>query len=239
MLALGEGQCGGERRGGRRRGLGGYGGFTAHVNVILALALLVLALGMLPASAAAVRILALGDSLTAGYGLPPGESFPAQLQAKLAADGFPAEVINAGVSGDTTAGGLARLNWALGDKPQYALVELGANDMLRGLDPGEAYANLDKILARLKTAQVQTLLLGMRAAANWGPAYRHSFDAIYPKLAAKWRVPLYPFFLAGVALDPKLTQADGLHPNAQGVAVIVARLAPAVERLIAPAAVRR
>lgn len=239
MLALGEGPCGGRRRGGRRRGLGGYGGFTAHVNVLFALALLMLALGALPARAAVPRILALGDSLTAGYGLPPGESFPAQLQAKLAADGFPAEVINAGVSGDTTAGGLARLNWALGDKPQYALVELGANDMLRGLDPGEAYANLDKILARLKGAQVQTLLLGMRAAANWGPAYRHSFDAIYPKLAAKWQVPLYPFFLAGVALDPKLTQADGLHPNAQGVAVIVARLAPAVERLIAPAAARR
>lgn len=239
MLALGESQCDGRRRGGKRRGLGGYGGFTAHVNGLLALALLVLALGALPAMAAAPRILALGDSLTAGYGLPPGESFPTQLQAKLAADGFPAEVINAGVSGDTTAGGLARLHWALGDKPQYALVELGANDMLRGLDPDEAYANLDKILAQLKGAQVQTLLLGMRAAANWGPAYQHRFDAIYPKLAAKWKVPLYPFFLAGVALDPKLTQADGLHPNAQGVAVIVARLAPAVERLIAPAAARR
>ena len=238
MLALGENPCGGRWCGGKRRGLGGYGGFTAHVNVLFVLALLLLALGALPAMAAA-RILALGDSLTAGYGLPPGESFPAQLQAKLAADGVPAEVINAGVSGDTTAGGLARLDWALGDKPQYALVEFGANDMLRGLDPGEAYANLDKILARLKGAQVPTLLLGMRAAANWGPAYQKNFDAIYPKLAAKWQVPLYPFFLAGVALDPKLTQADGLHPNAQGVAVIVARLAPAVERLIAPAAARR
>ena len=178
------------------------------------------------------RLLAFGDSLTAGYGLAPGEAFPAQLAARLKADGVVAEVINAGVSGDTTAGGLARLDWALGDHPDYALVEFGANDALRGIDPGATYDNLDRILARLKAAKVSVLLLGMRAPANWGRAYQEEFDAIYPKLAKKYGVPLYPFFLDGVALDPKYTQPDGLHPNAAGVATIVARVAPYVERLL-------
>jgi len=184
------------------------------------------------AAAAAVRVLGLGDSLMAGHGLPPEDTLPVRLEARLKADGFAAKVINGGVSGDTTAGGLARLDWALGDKPRYVLVELGANDALRGLDPSEAYDNLDKILARLAAAKIGTLLIGMRAPANWGRQYQAAFDAIYPKLAAKYRVPLYPFLLAGVALDPKLNQSDGLHPNAAGVAIIVAHLAPVVERLI-------
>ena len=182
------------------------------------------------AQAGETRILALGDSLTAGYGLGPEDALPVRLEARLKADGFAVEIINGGVSGDTTAGGAARVAWALSDKPQYALVELGANDMLRGLDPAQAYANLDKILQKLDAAGVKALLIGMRAPTNWGHDYEQQFDAIYPKLAAKWHVPLYPFLLDGVALDPQLNQGDGLHPNPQGVALIVTRLAPPIEQ---------
>jgi acyl-CoA thioesterase-1 len=182
------------------------------------------------AQAGETRILALGDSLTAGYGLGPEDALPVRLEARLKADGFAVEIINGGVSGDTTAGGAARVAWALSDKPQYALVEFGANDMLRGLDPAQAYSNLDKILQKLDAAGVKTLLIGMRAPTNWGRDYEQQFDAIYPKLAAKWHVPLYPFLLDGVALDPQLNQGDGLHPNPQGVAEIVTRLAPPVEQ---------
>lgn len=192
---------------------------------------IVLALGT-AAEAAPARILALGDSITAGYGLAPEEALPVKLEARLKADGFDASVINGGVSGDTTAGGLARLDWALADHPRFALVALGANDALRGLDPGQAYDNLDKILARLKDAGVKALLVGMRAPTNWGRDYQRDFDAIYPKLAAKWHVPLYPFLLEDVALDPTLNQDDGLHPNAAGVAVMVKGMAPAVETLL-------
>lgn len=179
-----------------------------------------------------VRILAFGDSLTAGYGLAPEDTFPVKLEARLKADGFDADVVNGGFSGDTTAGGLSRIKWSLKDQPQFAIVELGANDALRGIAPTVAEANLDKILARLRAAHVKVLLAGMRAPANWGSRYQTQFDAIYPRLAAKYGVPLYPFFLDGVALDPSLNQADGLHPTARGVDVIVARIAPAVERLI-------
>ena len=183
-------------------------------------------------AAAATRILAFGDSLTAGFGLAPNQAFPVRLAARLEADGYDVVVDNGGVSGDTSADGLARLDWAMGDHPDVVLVELGANDMLRGLDPKQAEANLDAILARLKTAKVKVLLLGMRAASNWGTDYQHAFDAIYPALAKKYDVPLYPFFLDGVAMDPTLNQGDGLHPNAAGVAAIVSRLAPALERVL-------
>jgi acyl-CoA thioesterase I len=186
-----------------------------------------------PAVAAPPRILAFGDSLTAGYGLPADQAFPVRLQARLQADGRDVRIINGGVSGDTTAGGLSRLDWALGDKPDYVLVELGANDMLRGIDPKVTAANLDKILARLTADGTKVMLFGMRAAANWGDDYRRAFDAIYPALAEKYKVPLYPFFLDGVALDPSLTQPDGLHPNERGVAILVDRIAPSVERLLA------
>ena len=207
---------------------GGYGLAAMLVNCALAL---LLAFG--PAAAAApMRILALGDSITAGYGLPPEDALPVKLEARLRADGFDATVINGGVSGDTTAGGLARLDWALADHPGYAIVALGANDMLRGLDPQQAYDNLDKILGRLHDAKVKALLVGMQAATNWGRDYKQAFDAIYPKLAAKWKVPLYPFLLDGVALDEKLNQGDGLHPNAAGVMVMVGRMAPMVEALL-------
>lgn len=213
---------------------GGYGRRFVLVNG--AAAALALILAPAPASAAAAtRILMLGDSLTAGYGLPADDALPVRLQARLRADGIDADVINGGVSGDTTAG-RARLQWTMGDKPPpYVLLALGANDALRGLDPAEAYANLDAILTQLAAGGVKTLLIGMRAPANWGRDYEAAFDAIYPRLAAKWHVPLYPFLLDGVALDPTLNQGDGLHPNPAGVAVIVAHLAPAVERLVGAA----
>jgi acyl-CoA thioesterase I len=181
-----------------------------------------------------VRILAFGDSLTAGYGLAPEDAFPVKLQARLNADGFDAVVLNGGFSGDTTAGGRSRVKWSLKDKPQYAIVELGANDALRGIAPAVAEANLDNILARFRDAHVKVLLAGMRAPSNWGTQYETRFDAIYPRLAKKYGVPLYPFFLDGVVLDPALNQGDGLHPTARGVDTIVARIAPAVERLIGP-----
>ncbi|HWE76406.1 MAG TPA: arylesterase [Stellaceae bacterium] len=181
---------------------------------------------------AATRILAFGDSLTAGLGVAPDQAFPAQLAARLKADGYDVAVDNGGVSGDTTADGLARFDWAMGDHPDVVLVELGANDMLRGLDPKRAETNLDTMLGKLKTAKVRVLLLGMRSSSNWGTDYRKSFDAIYPALAEKYDMPLYSFFLDGVALDPKLNQPDMLHPNPAGVAVIVGRIAPAVEKLL-------
>ena len=218
----------------------GYGPFSRLVNAatcrLPALLLLSAALLAPPlaADAAPVTVLALGDSLTAGLGLPPDQGFTAKLQAALAAKGVAVTVINAGVSGDTTAGGLARLDWALGDHPDYALVELGANDMLRGLDPHGAAANLDQILARLQAAHVKILLCGMLSVNNWGPEYAKDFNAIYPALAKKYDVPLYPFFLDGVATNPKLNQPDMLHPNAAGVDVLVAHILPSVEKLLGP-----
>ena len=183
-------------------------------------------------AAAATRILVFGDSLTSGFGVAPEEAFPVQLAARLEADGYDVIVANGGVTGDTTAAGLARFEWTVGVHPDIVLLELGANDMLRGLDPGRAEANLDKMLAKLKATKAKVLLLGMRASSNWGADYQKAFDAIYPALAKKYDVPLYPFFLDGVALDPKLNQPDMMHPNPAGVAVIVGRVAPAVERLL-------
>jgi len=184
------------------------------------------------AAAAPIRIVALGDSLTAGYGLPEADAFPVRLQAWLKSHGLDAQVVNAGVSGDTTAGGLARLDWSLAGKVDAVLVELGANDALRGLDPGEAKGNLDEILTKLEERKLPVLLLGMRSPANWGKGYRDDFDAIYPELAQAHHLPLYPFFLDGVALQQDLNQADGLHPNARGVEVIVDRVGPYVLRLL-------
>jgi acyl-CoA thioesterase I len=177
-------------------------------------------------------ILAFGDSLTAGLGLPPNEAFPAQLEARLAALGVKARVINAGVSGDTTADGLARLDWALADKPDLVIIEFGANDMLRGIDQKLARANLAAMIAKIRNVGAKILLAGMKAAPNWGPVYRTSFDRIYPELAQTEHVALYPFFLDGVAMDPTLNQPDGLHPTAKGVAIIAGRIAPYVVRLI-------
>jgi acyl-CoA thioesterase I len=187
-------------------------------------------------AAPAPVILALGDSLTAGYGLPESEAFPARLEAWLRRRGIAARVVNAGVSGDTTAGGLARLDWVMADKPDLVILALGANDALRGLDPATVRANLDKMIQRIDAAGAKVLLLGMLAPPNWGAAYAKAFDRIFPELAQAYHVPLYPFFLEGVAMQPELNQADGLHPNARGVAVLVDRIGPVVAQVLGHAA---
>ena len=178
-----------------------------------------------------VKILALGTSLTQGYGLPPGTDFTVQLQAALKRDGVDVMVTNAGVSGDTSAGGLARLEWSLADRPDAAIIELGSNDMLHGLPPEQTEKNLRAILTRLKAAKVKVLLIGMKAQRNLGSDYVKQFDTIYPRLAKEQGVLFYPFILDGVALNPKLNQADGIHPNPAGVKVIVARVLPLVKKL--------
>lgn len=187
-----------------------------------------------PVTAAPVKILALGTSLTQGYGLPPGTEFPVQLQAALKAAKIDATVINAGVSGDTSSSGLSRLDWSLADHPDAAIVELGSNDMLRGVSPDVTEKNLRAILDRLKAAKVKVLLVGMGAQRNLGAEYVKQFDGIYPRLAKQYGVLFYPFMLDGVAMNPKLNQADGLHPNPAGVKVIVARMLPLVKKLVAP-----
>jgi len=191
-----------------------------------------LAMAVTVAHAAPTKILALGTSLTQGLGVPPGLDLTAVLQARLKASGFDAKVINAGVSGDTSAGGLARLDWSLADRPQAAIIELGSNDALRGQSPAETEKNLSAILTRLKTEHVAVLLTGMKAPRNLGAEYAAQFDAIYPRLAAKFGVLFYPFILDGVAADPKLNQADGIHPNPAGVKIIADRMMPYVKRLV-------
>ncbi|MBR2535092.1 MAG: arylesterase [Hyphomicrobium sp.] len=179
-----------------------------------------------------LTIVAFGDSLTAGYMLQPNQSFPAQLQMALEAKGHKVSIVNAGVSGDTTAGGLDRLAWTLQPVPDAVILELGANDALRGSDPAKARANIDSMLTTLKQSNIPVLLAGMKAPSNWGAEYVAAFDAIYPDLAAKHGVALYPFFMDGVALNAKLTQPDGLHPTAEGIAEIVKRILPDVEALV-------
>jgi acyl-CoA thioesterase I len=207
-----------------------YGVAMALVNVAVVLAVL----GPGVVAAEPTRILALGDSLTAGHGLERTDSFPVQLQRALNRDGIDAVVSNAGVSGDTSAGGRARLDWVLAEKPALAIIELGANDGLRGLDPETTFANLDAILGQLREAGVAVLLTGMLAPPNLGREYGRAFADLYPRLAAKHGVVLYPFFLDGVAADPALNQDDAIHPNAQGVAVIVKRIVPYVKRVMTP-----
>ena len=182
-----------------------------------------------------LRIVALGDSLTAGYGLPAEAAFPAKLERALAANGIATEIANAGVSGDTTSGGLARLDWSVPEGTEAVILELGANDALRGVDPTLTRNALDAMLERLKARHIPVLLAGMLAPRNLGPDYTRAFDAIYPDLAEKYGAILYPFFLDGVVNDPKLNQRDGLHPTAAGVDVIVAKILPDVERLAAAA----
>lgn len=186
-----------------------------------------------------IRVVAFGDSLTAGYMLKPSEAFPVRLEAALKARGHDVVVANAGVSGDTTAAGLGRIDWAVPDGTDGVILELGANDALSGRDPAMARANLDQIVIRLKAKGAEVLIAGMAAPRNMGEAYVKAFDPIYPDLAARHDTLLYPFFLAGVVLDPKLNLGDGIHPNAQGVDVIVARITPSVEQLLARIAARR
>jgi acyl-CoA thioesterase-1 len=191
--------------------------------------------GASPAAAAAeaLKIFILGDSLTAGYGVALGKSFPDQLQAALKARGHRVRVINGGVSGDTSAGGRARIGWALKDKPDAFIVALGGNDALRGIDPKSTRGNLDAILTRLGRAGVPVLLAGWKSPRNLGPEYVRAFEAIFPALARKHGVLFYPFILDGVALKPALNQRDGIHPNARGAARMVKGILPLVERLIA------
>ena len=192
-------------------------------------------LGAGVAGAEPVKILALGDSLTAGYGLVKADAFTSKLQRALNANGLDVTVINAGVSGDTSAGGRARLGWALADKPEAIIIELGANDGLRGLEPAETERNLDAIVGEVKARGLAVLLSGMMAPPNLGKEYGAKFNAIYPKLANKHGVLFDPFFLEGVAADPALNQADRIHPNVKGVQVIVNRLVPLVRELVAEA----
>ena len=185
-----------------------------------------------------MKIVALGDSLTAGLGLPAQDAFPAKLQAALKAKGIFATVANAGVSGDTAAGGLERLDWSVPGDTDAVILELGANDALRGLEPALTQKALNAILDKLAGRHVPVLLAGMKAPPNLGPDYTAKFDAVYPALAANHRVLFYPFFLEGVAADPHLNQGDGMHPTAAGVEVIVRNILPQVEELIARARAR-
>lgn len=210
---------------------------TRHFNAIrrflplLALAVAVLAAG--PARAQPVTIVALGDSLTAGYGLPEPDAFPVVLERALKARGHDVVIVNAGVSGDTTAGGLARLDWVLADRPAIVLLALGANDGLRGIDPRTTRANLDAILDRLGKEKVRTLVLGMYAPPNLGRTYGDAFNSIYPDLAAKHGADLMPFMLQDVATVASLNQGDGIHPNRAGVDVVVRNVLPYVEAVLA------
>jgi acyl-CoA thioesterase-1 len=198
------------------------------------LAATVTASSIIPARAETpLHIVALGDSLTAAYGLPAKDGFVPRLQAALAAKGVAVDIANAGVSGDTASDGLARLDWSVPQGTDAVVLELGANDMLRGLKPEVTRVALDAILQRLNERHIAVVLCGMRAAPNLGADYGHAFDSIYPELAAKHGVIFYPFFLDGSAGERKLTQSDGLHPNADGVGVIVERILPTVLELVA------
>ncbi|HEX2257834.1 MAG TPA: arylesterase [Afifellaceae bacterium] len=190
------------------------------------------------AQARPLTIVVLGDSLTAGYGLAPGEAFPEQLQVALAARGHEVEVVNAGVSGDTASGGLARLDWSVPEDADAVIVELGANDALRGIDPTVTRQAILEIVRRLKERGQAVLLAGMLAPRNMDDAYIEAFDSIYPEIAEAEDVALYPFFLEGVATQVALNQGDGIHPTAEGVAVIVSGILPDVEALIAEAQAR-
>ena len=186
-----------------------------------------------PADAAPpLRLVALGDSLTAGYGLPAGAAFPAVLQAALTARGHAVEIANAGVSGDTASGGLERLDWSVPDGTDGVILELGANDMLRGVDPAITRRALDTIVSRLKGRGIPVMLAGMYASRNLGPDYVARFDAIHPDLARDYGLVLYPFFLDGVAGQSRLSLPDGLHPTAEGVRLVVERILPAVETFL-------
>lgn len=184
------------------------------------------------AANSSVRIVVFGDSLVAGFQLKAADAFPAQLERALKARGHAVDVINAGVSGDTTASGLDRLRWSIPDKADAVIVELGANDALRGLDPAKAKANLDKIITEIKSTGAEVLLAGMVAPPNMGDVYGRAFNAIYPDLAAKHGTLLYPFFLDGVVMENRLNLNDGIHPNGKGVAEITKRILPNVEQLI-------
>ncbi len=217
-------------------GFGVMGHFRWPIAARFAVRALLVALVVVVSAAAAaakpLTILMLGDSLTAGYGLLKGESLPERLEAALKREGLDVDVVNAGVSGDTSAGGRARLGWALSENPDAVIVALGANDGLRGLQPEETRANLGAIVERARTRGLPVLLAGMRAPPNLGREYGAEFEAVYEELAAAHDILTYPFLLEGVAAQPHLNQDDRIHPNARGVEVIVERLLPFVRQLI-------
>jgi acyl-CoA thioesterase-1 len=199
-------------------------------------AALALAAALLAPAAATekpIKIVAFGDSLMAGYQLPMSAAFPAQLEKALKAKGMSVEIANAGVSGDTASGGLSRLDWSVPDGTDAVIVELGANDMLRNVDPKVTRAALEQIVTKLKQRGIEVMLAGMRSVANYGDEYAKQFNAIYPELATTHNLVFYPFFLDGIAADAKLNQRDGLHPTEAGVETIVTRITPKVEELIA------
>lgn len=202
----------------------------------LSLVMLVAPASAQQTAAKPIKMVVLGDSLSAGLGLGAAQAFPARLQKALQNKGIAVEMTNAGVSGDTASGGLDRLDWSIPEGTQAVLVELGANDALRGMDPQVTRKALDQIVTRLKARNISVLLAGMLSPPNNGPDYTKAFNAIYPELAAKHTIALYPFFLDGVAGDAKLNQADGIHPTAQGVDIIVAKILPAVEAWLRPLA---
>jgi acyl-CoA thioesterase-1 len=206
----------------------------AHM-LVLAIGLFAMGTGFAQtpiAPAKPVKMVVLGDSLSAGLGLPANAAFPAKLQKSLNANGIAVDMINAGVSGDTASGGRDRLDWSVPEGTEAVIVELGANDALRGTDPVLTRSALSDILTRLKARKIAVLLCGMVAPPNYGSDYAARFNAIYPELAKSFGVPLYPFFLDGVAADARLNQADGIHPTAEGVDVIVKNMLPAVEAFL-------
>lgn len=197
------------------------------------LALLSISAALIPnawAQAKPVSLVVLGDSITAGFGLPKAQAFPAVLEANLRKRGIDVRIANAGVSGDTLSGGAARLDWSVPKTADGVLIALGGNDMLSATDPAISRAALEKILAAIRKRGQKAAVLGMRAGANWGGDYARRFDAIFPELARQYGSPLYPFLLEGVALDAKLNQSDGIHPNAEGAKLIASRLAPFVTK---------
>ena len=211
-------------------------GFFVRATVLFFPAFVLLAAGVLSPGKAgaeeAVHIVAFGDSLTAGYGLAPEDALPAVLEEALKAKGYDVRVTNSGVSGETTAGGLARLEWSLPEDADALILGLGGNDALRGIRPQASEAALNEMLTILDSRDLPVLLAGMMAPRNLGPDYQRRFDSIYPRLADKHGVVFYPFILDGVAADPALNQPDGIHPNRQGVDIIVQRMLPFVEELI-------
>jgi len=220
--------------------LSGYGMCAGSINAraLLFAAYCALFVPNSAFGAEAVRILGFGDSLMAGYGLDQEDGFTARLEAALRARGVAAEVVNAGVSGDTSSGGRARLDWVLAAQPRapdLVILELGGNDALRGIDPAITRANIDAMIALLKGRGIRVLLAGMLAPPNMGPDYAAEFNPIFPELAQAHDVPLYPFFLEGVAAERTLNQADGIHPNARGVEIMVERIMEHIVPLVAPA----
>ncbi|MBD0414087.1 arylesterase [Oryzicola mucosus] len=205
----------------------------AFKHLIFGLFAFAASLALSPAYAKTVKVVGFGDSLMAGYGLGPGEGFPEKLQAALQAKGHDVVIANAGVSGDTTSGGLSRLDWSVPDDTDLVILELGANDMLRGISPETAEKNLDAMLRQLKGRGIDVLLAGMFAAPNLGADYGDRFNAIYPTLAKKYDVTLYPFFLDGVAGDRSYALEDGMHPNAKGIDRMVERFLPTMEAELA------